>query len=200
MTKRYVTRYSLCAFVLFLLSVFIVACGSSTASTPPKPTATTPPTATPSPAASLTVYKGTGYSIGYPHGWTLNGNNPQAIQVLDPAQDNLVVVSKVSQNLSNSSNAPMVRILLGALKIGATDYKVINVPSQTTINGTLWNQGAATMTDPKIGPMQVIVLATQNPKHAGQMIAMFYGAALKNFDKINSEDFQPMLKSFQFQA
>ena len=111
-----------------------------------------------------------------------------------------MVASKDAQNLSSSSNALMVQILLGALKIGAKDYKIINVPSQTTINGTLWSQGAATMTDPKMGPMQVIVLATQNPKHAGQMITMFYGASLKTFDKINSEYFQPMLKSFQFQA
>jgi hypothetical protein len=40
MSKRHVTRFSLCALLLFLLSAFIVACGSSTASTPPKPTAT----------------------------------------------------------------------------------------------------------------------------------------------------------------
>ncbi len=94
----------------------------------------------------------------------------------------------------------MVQIMLGTLKIGAKNYKVFNIPAQTTINGTTWDQGSATMTDPKIGPMQIIVLATQNPKHSGQMITLFYGAALKTFDKINNEDFQPMLKSFQFQA
>jgi len=184
--------------MLFLLSACMVACGSSTASTPPKPTVT-PPTPSPTPTIALTVYKGAGYSIGYPQGWTMNGSGQQ-IQVSDSAQDNLVIASKDAQNLSNSSNALMVQILLGALKIGAKDYKIINVPSQTTINGTLWSQGAATMTDPKMGPMQVIVLATQNPKHAGQVITMFYGASLKTFDKVNQEDFQPMLQSFKFQS
>jgi len=56
------------------------------------------------------------------------------------------------------------------------------------------------MTDPQIGPIKVIVLGTQNPKHPGQLFVMFYGATQKTFDKVNQEDFQPMLKSFQFQA
>ena len=58
MSKRFMTRYSLCAFLLFLLSAFIVGCGSSNASTTPEAAATTPPTAKPSPmtTTNLTVY------------------------------------------------------------------------------------------------------------------------------------------------
>ncbi len=42
MSKRHVTRFSLGTLLLLILSAFIVACGSSSATTSPKATATAP--------------------------------------------------------------------------------------------------------------------------------------------------------------
>jgi hypothetical protein len=205
MSKRHVTRFSLGTLLLFLLSAFIVACGSSSASTAPSPTPAPKPTTAPSPTSTvnLTVYQGTGYSIGYPQGWTLNHNNLQ-VQISDAAQDNLLIQTATGSSQSNSTNIQLMQSImqsvLNILKQGSKDYKETSVPSKTTIGGTTWDQKAATMTDPKLGPIRFNILYTQNPKHPGQIFVMFYGTTQKTFDKINKEDFQPMLQSFKFQA
>jgi hypothetical protein len=202
MSKRHVTRFSLGALLLLLLSAFIVSCGSSTASTPPKATATAP-TPTPVSTVTLTTYKGTGYAIGYPQGWTLQRNGQQ-VQILDAAQDQLLIQTTTGSSSSSSSNTHLMQIVLqGVLNImkqGSKDFKEIGVTQKATVGGTAWDQRIFTMTDPKLGPIQFNILSTQNPKNAGQIIMMLYGATTKTFDKVNTENFQPMLKSFQFQA
>jgi hypothetical protein len=198
MPKRHVTRFSLCVLLLFLFSAFIVACGSSNASTSPKKTVT-PPTPSPVPTITLTTYKGTGFSMGYPKGWTTS-NSSQQIQFTDSLQDNLSIETKTGKPNISTIGAYLVQLTLAALKVGGKNYKEISVPSKTTIDGAQWDQGAATMTDPQLGPIQITVLGTQNPKHPGQLFILFYGTSQKTFAKINSEDFQPMLQSFKFQS
>lgn len=198
MSKRHVTRFSLGTLLLLILSVFIVACGSSSASTAPKAT-TTAPTPSPMPTATLTTYKGTGYTVGYPQGWTTSGSGQQ-VQISDPAQNNLTIETKTGKPNINAIGAYLVQLTLAGMKVGEKNYKEISVPTKTTIDGNTWDQGSATMTDPQSGPIQITVLGVQNPKHPGQLFIVFYGGALKTFDKINKEDFQPMLQSFKFQS
>ena len=94
MSKRHVIRFSLCTLLLLLLSACMVACGSSSASTSPKAT-TTAPTPSPTSSVTLTTYKGTGYIIGYPQGWTMSGSGQQ-VQISDAAQDNLLVQTETT--------------------------------------------------------------------------------------------------------
>ncbi|MBA2396198.1 MAG: hypothetical protein H0V70_26020 [Ktedonobacteraceae bacterium] len=202
MPKRHVTRFSLGAFLLLLLSAFIVGCGSSTASTPPKATATAP-APTPVPTVMLTTYKGTGYAIGYPQGWTLQGSGQQ-VQILDATQDQLLIQTATGSSGSSSSNTHLMETvlqgLLNIMKQGSKDFKEIGGTQKTTVGGAAWDQRIFTMTDPKLGPIQFNILYTQNPKNTGQIITMLYGTTTKTFDKVNTDNFQPMLQSFQFQA
>ncbi len=141
--------------------------------------------------------------IGYPQGWTMSGSGQQ-VQISDAAQDNLLVQTETTTSQSSSTNTQLMQVVmqsvLNVLKQGSKDYKEMSVAPKATIGGTIWNQKAATMTDPKLGPIQFNILYTQNPKHPGQIFIMVYGATQKTFDTINNKDFQPMLKSFQFQA
>ncbi len=197
MFKRHVTHYSLCLFCLFLISMFTVACGSTStnAVTQPKPTATPSPI----PTVSLTTYKGDGYTIGYPTGWKVSTSTQQT-QISDAAQDNLLVESKTAKTVSSSTSALTVQFALAAMKVGEKNYKDVSTSAKTTIGGTSWDQGAATMTDPQSGPIEFVVLATQSPTHPGQLVVLIYGTSQKTFVKINAEDFQPMLESFKFQS
>ncbi len=197
MLKRHVTRYSFGLVGFVLLSLLMVACGTPTTTT----TAQLKPTAKPSPTptVSLTAYTGSGYTIGYPAGWKVANSNQQ-VQITDAAQDNLVIEAKTgTSSISSTTSASIIRFTLAGLKTVEKNYKEVTVPSKTTIDGTSWDQGAATMDDPKSGSIQFVVVATQSPKNPNQIITMIYGTTVKTFATINTADFQPMLNSFKFQ-
>jgi len=211
MMKQMATRYSFSTVFMLALCLVLAACGSSasgssSASSAPTATPTLAPTPTPSPsptpAVSLTTITSDGYTIGYPSGWTSKKSTVATASVLLISRDASGSTSFVAESVAGAgvvSTTGSVQGALSGFQGQSKNFKIKSVPATVTINGIQWDQGAATADDPTTGAnATVYVISTKYPNNPQKFVTLIYTAATSEFDKVNTEDFQPMLLSFKF--
>lgn len=160
---------------------------------------------TPAPNTANTsggTFKGNGFSITYPQGWSESGSNGIALftSVNDGAV--LMVESIANPNGAASSSAALQTGLNGASGALKNTHKK-NVASTVSVGGATWNQGAITGDVTQSGQtlnMTMFVLTTNYPAHSKstRIYMIIYSSPTSVFDQDNANDFQPMLQSFTF--
>ncbi|MEO6887889.1 MAG: hypothetical protein ABI324_02720 [Ktedonobacteraceae bacterium] len=198
-----------CGLVLVLL---LAACsggepGGATATPTPTPTPSpTPlPTLTPTSLPTLTMYKGNGYTIGYPKGWMVTTGTDGIVSFSDPNGIAYLAITSQPNPQGVISSSRLVDIGLQVFKSQVKNYQQANVASSTMVAGETWSQGSATGDITPEGqtstvPAKVIVIADNHPTNSistrGYTIA--YGTGQQVFDLANGAYFQPILSSFRF--
>jgi hypothetical protein len=196
------------ALSLFLLVLVLSACGPFTSSQTPTPTPTPPPTtqpkASPSPAATsgFTIYNGDGFTIEYPVGWSVSGDqdnilfqDPTTIYNLD------VKVTNNPEGIVSTTN--VVNIAVAASKTKLKNPQNENVPATVRLGGDNWSQKSVSGTTTENGQsvdVQVFVLADNHPASSPstQSFAIVYATAKQLVSVAEGAYFQHMLQSFKF--
>lgn len=201
----------LCSVALLLL---LSACqwnggpqnATSTPTPSPMPTFTPTPTPSPTPiVATLEPYKGNGYTISYPKGWTVSVGTDNIVSFTDPTGllSMTITVQPNAQGATSSDN--LVASALQVFQTQASDYQQLTIAPTTTIGAETWSQGAATgnvSVTGQVAPvtMKDVVVAdnhsTSTSTTMGYTIA--YSANVQDFSFIDQGYFQPMLQSFMF--
>jgi hypothetical protein len=195
--KSSVTRNVLSVCGIFVFCILLTACGGGTATPPTPTTAPAPaPTPSPTPAVTLTTFSGDGYTIGYPSGWT----EKKAGTVVQLSRDNNTsFIVETAESPSGVSTTGSVQGGLAGLKSNSKNFQTKDVPATITLNSIQWQQGAATADDPTSGAhYTVYVLASKFPNNPNKLVAIIYNAGTSEFDKLNTDTYQPMLQSFKF--
>lgn len=211
-----ILRDGLCGIALLTLILLLTACQDNggppnTSATPtPSPTATSTPTPTPSPTpivTSLKTYSGTGYTIGYPKGWTASVGSDNIVSFTDPS--GLLSLTITIQPNAQGATAPtdLVDMGLQVFRSQASNYQQVSIASTTSVGNETWSQGAAsgdvTITG-QVAPvtMQEVVIADNHPPTSSitKAFTIAYSAEQQDFSLINQGYFQPMLQSFAFSA
>ena len=211
MMKQLTARYSLSSIFMLALCLVLAACGSSASSnsstiSAPTTTPTLAPTPTPSPSpsptVSLTTTTGDGYTIGCPSGWTSKNTTLNTASVLLLSRDVSGSTTMLVESASSTGTVSLtggVQGGLNSLKGQAKNFQLKNIPATVTVNGIQWSQGAATANDPTTGTgITLYVMVTKYPSNPHKFVSIIYTAATSEFDKVNTEDFQPMILSFKF--
>ena len=198
-------------FCMIVLSLLLTACGtgggSVASSTPiptPSPISTPLPTPSPASASGLTVYKGQGYTIDYPQGWTVKATN-LAVTFSDATGLNSFTLSPIADpELSNPSASVLENAgIEGGLrdfKATAQNAKDVSITPTITVHGVTWEQGAATGDMTAQGQTvneQMVVMATHNQSQHLTYVLTFT-APTASFGASNSTYFQPMAQSLTF--
>ena len=190
----------LLAWLLTACSLLGIQIGGGNNTTRSKPTAT----ATPSPTAapSLTIYKGDGYSIGYPQGWTVK-NSGALVTITDPSGLATFVIQVSPDPGGVIAPSAAVNEGLNLFKSQGKNYQQVSVAPTTSLAGTTWNQGAATEDVTKNGQTanaKAIVISCNYPAQSAstKLFTLAYSAPSLLFDQTNTLSFQPMLQSFKF--
>lgn len=200
----------LCSVALLLL---LSACQwngvpqNATPTPTPSPMPTFTPTPTPSPTpivATLKPYKGNGYTISYPKGWTASVGSDNIVSFTDPTGllSMTITVQPNAQGATSSSN--LVDSTLQVFQSQASNYQQLNIASTTTIDAETWSRGAATgdvAVTGQVAPitMQDVVIANNHSTTSTTMSYIIsYSASVQDFSLVDNGYFQPMLQSFVF--
>lgn len=182
--------------LLLLLTVLFAACGLSGS------TSTATPTPTPT-ASALTTYKGDGFTIGYPAGWTVSTQQGGIVTFTAPQGAASLYVKAVPNPNGILPSDVVVQGGLQVFKARAKNYNAMPLPSSTTVGGDTWSEGAATGDVDISGQsvnVQTVVIADNHPAKAVSTKAytIVYATGSQVFDLANQGYFQPMLQSFKF--
>ena len=201
----------LCSVALLLLLTACQVNGGPQNVTPtptPSPIPTLTPTPTPSPTpivATLKPYKGNGYAIDYPKGWTVSVGSDNIVSITDPTGLLSMTITVQPNAQGTTSSVSLVDSGLQVFQTQASNYQQLNVASTTTIGTVTWSQGAAmgdvTVTG-QVAPvtMKDIVVANNHPVASSTTMAytISYSASVQDFSFVDQGYFQPMLQSFAF--
>jgi hypothetical protein len=207
MMKQLKLFYSFSTFCVLALCFVLVGCGSSDSTssttggaTTSAATATLAPT--PTPSVKLTIVTGDGYTIGYPPDWSSKKSSVLSFPLLTLSPNTSATTTMLAETVSNAkgvSTAGSVQGSLTEIQGQAKNFHKKDVPATVIINGITWDQGAASATDSSSGTdIIVYVISTKFPGNANKLITIIRIAKAGDFDKVNAEDFQPMLSSFKF--
>lgn len=215
------SHFSVSRLVLSIGSLFLVcllaACGEGGGSTGTVSTTTSgntsatphatsvPVQPTSAPAAHLTTYTGQGFTIGYPAGWTIDKASSSAASVIfiDPTRTIEFIVTVTPNPNATSATSVALDPRLQSMQ-AKPHYQKVDLAPTTAVGGETWDQIGA------IGDLQtysgqtlsskVIALAVNRPAHDANttMYIIQFSAPTKNFDRMESTTFQPMLQSFTF--
>lgn len=199
---KHVTRRFAFALSALVLVFFLAACGGpggiGGGSATPTPTNTPTPTPSPTPVTTQT-YNGTGFTIGYPAGWTAQSEASLGVAITDALKVNAISVITVpaapgesSDQIAAAEATTLIPILLHGSQPDAA------VASTTTVAGDTWVQKAYTGTISAGGqnvPGRIYLLVDV---HHGSAYVIYYGGPAATFDVENTQAFQPMLQSFKF--
>jgi hypothetical protein len=109
------------------------------------------------------------------------------------------MLAETVASVTGVSTTGSVQGSLQGIQGNAKNFKKKSVPATVTINGITWDQGAATATDPASGTdIETYVVSTKFPGNANKLITIIRIAKTGDFDKVDTEDFMPMLSSFKF--
>ena len=201
----------LCSVALLLLLTACQGNGGPQSSTPtptPSPMPTFTPTPTPSPTpivATLKTYKGNGYTIDYPKGWTVSVGSDNIVSFTDPTGllSMTITVQPNAQGATSSDN--LVNSALQVFQTQASNYQQLSVAPTTTISAETWSQGAATgdvAVTGQVAPvtMKDVVVADNHPAASSNTMGytIAYSASVQDFSLVDQGYFQPMLQSFVF--
>src|SRR5712692_205185 len=211
--SRFRVSLSVCGLLLaFLLTACSLGGGSTgtvptttSGNTPATTHATSVPTQPHSaPAVSLTTYKGNGFSIGYPAGWTIEKVAPTSASVIfiDPTRTVEFIVSVTPNPNANSATSVALDPLLQSMQ-SKPNYQKVDLAQTTTVGGETWDQVGAIGDLPYSGkPLSIKVnaLAINRPAHDAntKMYKIQFSAPSKDFDQMDSTTFQLMLQSYKF--
>jgi hypothetical protein len=209
MMKQLKLFYSLSTFCVLALCFVLVGCGSSDSTssttvgaTTSAATATLAPTPSPTPSVKLTTVTGDGYTIGYPPDWSSKKSSVLSFPLLTLSSNTSATTTMLAETVSSAkgvSTAGSVQGSLTAIQRQAKNFHNKDVPATVIINGITWDQGAASATDSSSGTdIIVYVISTKFPGNANKLVTIIRIAKAGDFDKVNTEDFQPMLSSFKF--
>jgi hypothetical protein len=191
------------AFCCMILALLLVACGGGTTSTPtPAPTPRPSPTSSPTPTPGFKVYKGNGYSIGYPQAWKVTSSDHQISFMGASGLYTLAIV--VTPNPGGTVDASTVASKsIEEIKTTAKNPQTEPLPPTTTVGGDSWVQKSITGTDTSTGQgvdVQVVVISDNHPAKSAntQNFTIVYATEKSLFTTANTSYFQPMLQSFKF--
>ena len=190
----------LLACLLTACNLFGINIGGSTQNTTGTPTAKATPT--PTAAPNLTTYKGDGYSIGYPQGWTVK-NSGALVTITGPSSLATFIIQVSPDPGGVVAPSAAVDEGLNIFKSQGKNYQQVSVAPTTSLAGTTWNQGAATEDVTKSGQTanaKTIVISCNYPAQSAstRLFTLAYAAPSLLFDQTNTLSFQPMLQSFKF--
>ncbi len=180
-----------------MLALLLVACGGGTTSVP-----TPTPTPRPSPTPALTVYRGTGYSIGYPKDWTVTPGDHQVTFM--GAGGLYTFLAGTNPNPGGSVDASTVASkAIAAAKATKKNPKLEPLPPTATVGGERWVQKSISWTETSGGQstnIQVVIISVNHPAAtaATQNFIIVYATEKSLFASANTSYFQPMLQSFKF--
>ncbi|MBO0782887.1 MAG: hypothetical protein J2P37_29080 [Ktedonobacteraceae bacterium] len=183
-------------------SVLNSAAGTSTVRTPTH-ASTTPTTAsTAATKVAFTQYKGDGYTINYPKNWKVT-KGVNAVTFNDPNSIANFVVQIAPNPKGTIKPDKPVSTVLNSVQKGGKNYKKLNLPATTTINGVTWTQAGATADISAQGKTQsekMVTLATNHevPGRETTLFSIVYASSTQNFDRDDRSIFHPMLQSFKF--
>jgi len=213
MKKQRAARYPISILCLLTFCFVLSACGTggadtTTTSAPLVNATPTPIPPTPTPTVTLSPVTGDGYTIGSPAGWTSKkstlSSSASLFQLSQGGNDlTSLVVETVTATAAISpaafSPANSVKGGLSGLQGQAKNFQAKSVPATVTIGNIKWDQGAATTGDPASGTNSTFYfLSTKFPGNANKLVTIICTAKTSDFDKANTESFQPMLLSFKF--
>jgi hypothetical protein len=194
--KQLDMRASIAISCLLTFCFILAACGSGNS-------ATRKIVPSPTPVVNLTSIKGNGYTIASPAGWiskkqTINGNS--SMLQLSRSTDALAsLIIYVLPNASTISAADDAQFALTGFQGTLKNFQEKSVPATVTIGSIQWDQRAATADDPMLGASSTTyILATNFPGNANKLVTIMYTAKTSEFDQVNRDYFQPMIRSFKF--
>lgn len=216
------SRFSRSRLILSIGSLFLVclltACGSggsSTGTTSASPGASTPaPTrqATSAPTqvsstASLTTYKGIGFSISYPQGWTVVKETNGSVIFVDEhagaTKGSHFAITLGKQGLVHPTSTTLN--FWQQAFMAQPNYQKVDIAPTAMVGGDSWDQIAATSDEQpsgQTGPVnaELVVMADNHPATSptGRSWQIQYTTYTSDFVQMNSTLFQPMLQSFTF--
>jgi hypothetical protein len=155
----------------------------------------------PTPIA-LTTYQGDGYTIGYPQGWSAKGKG-SFVTFTDPQGLTAFLIEETANPDGVIPPTIAVDGGLNGLKVRGTNFQKADVAPTLMLGGTTWYQGQAvadTTTNGQTTNLKLVVLSSNYPQRtiSTRTFTLIYSTPIKEFDKINSQSFQPMLQSFKF--
>jgi len=194
-TQRTLHGFSLIIGCL-LLPLLLSACDLGGSS------ATPTPTPKPSPTPVFTTYKGDGYSIGYPQGWTAKGSG-NLVTFSDALGLTAFIVEEIPNPNGTIPAASAINGGLNGFQGQGKNYQKVDVAPTVTLNGETWNQGAATADTTNSGQtanIKLFILSNNHPANSlnTKTFTLIYSTTTTGFDLVDKEDFQPMLQSFKF--
>lgn len=206
---KHVTRRVSIGLSVFMLMIFLAACGGgSTGSSTPTPKLPTPTPSPTTPSIALQTFTGDGFTISYPQSWQKSSSSAQGISQTvfhDETTGNAFTIVATpdpggAASADTIANASIQSVSQAGLKNSKPDTSV--APS-VTVNGVTWVQRAVTGTATVNGqdvPAKLILLVAIHPAGAADSRAfqLIYGGPTLTYDLINAQIFQPMLQSFKF--
>jgi len=192
----------LLAWLLTACSLFGINIGGSNQNSAGQGTPTAKATPSPTATPSLTTYKGDGYSIGYPQGWTVK-NSGALVTITGPSNLATFVIQVTPDPGGAIAPSAAVDEGLNIFKTQGKNYQQVSVAPTTSLAGTIWNQGAATEDVTRNGQTanaKTIVISCNYPAQSAstKLFTLAYAAPSLLFDQTNTSSFQPMLQSFKF--
>ncbi len=195
----------ICCTIIF--TILVAACSTSGSGGTPAI-----PTPTPTPTPTVNSYTGQGYTINYPKDWTYQKNNYQVaghgvpVTVFrDSLGINTITIGVLPDPNGTipAQTAINTAAELAGLHSSEKNYKQISIADKTTLSGQTWNQIGATGDITQKGTtvnVKAIGLACTYPANSPTtaLYIIVYGGPTATFDKTDSTDFQPTLKSLKF--
>jgi hypothetical protein len=180
-------KWPLVLLCICALTLFLVGCGDSGE------------TANPTPTTSLTgqTYKGDGYTVSYPLGWTYAAQGSAVVfkGVTDPTATLTISVTPATP----ITNLDTVFAAAEALAKNNAGYQQdTTLPSQVSIGGDSWKQSGGTYNDQNNVHTKSVILADQHPASTGNIFVITLTAKADSYSQADSTGFQPILQSFNF--
>ncbi len=156
----------------------------------------------PSPTPALTVYRGNGYSIGYPKDWTVTPGDHEVTFM--GASGLYTFIAGAHPNPGGSVDASTVASKsIAAVKATKKNPQTVPLPPTTTVGGDRWVQKSISWTETSGGQstnIQVAVISDNHPAASAttQNFIIVYATEKSLFAMANTSYFQPMLQSFKF--
>jgi hypothetical protein len=151
------------------------------------------------------MYKGDGYTIGYPKGWQVMTGSDGFVSFSDPQGVAYLAIRAQPNPQGALSSSHLVDLGLQVFQAQAKNYQRVESAPTTTVAGETWSQGTATGDITPEGQnspvtVKVMVIATNHPPNSLSTngFTMAYGTDQQRFDRTNARIFQPMLQSFIF--
>ncbi len=189
-------RATLALCGLLLVAALLAACGGTTSTTTPTPTA-------PSTPIAMATHSGNGYTISYPQSLQITQSGARLVTLANSNGTIKMTITAVADPNGTISAESLVNTAMTALKAPLKNVQPVSVPPTVTVGGASWNQQSVSGTQRLNAAdtmMQSVVIATVYPEKAATSkgFTIEYRAPQATFSQANTTYFQPILQSFKF--